>query len=240
MVSTGIDNYGFVYQWGRKDPFFGGDGATNETADNILSVARNNTIVNTGASWSVNATTGTVDMATKNPMTFICNSSSSADHPADWLSVSDPTLWSGTEKTDYDPCPYGYKVPGKNDLVRTLHSAAQTQNDLIYFSYQGRRYWNYYYYNGGSVTAWPAAGMRQGRNRSALLGNRGAQLLYSGTDADNGSCIYWTSSPFEIGGNTLSGGSYRIYTSGETLYSEDDYGDNADAYPVRCVKMTNP
>ncbi len=235
MVSTGIDNYGFVYQWGRKDPFFGGDGITNETTANMLSIARNNTIVNTGASWSVNTTTGTIDMATKNPMKFICNNSTSKDEPADWLSVSNSTLWSATVKTDYDPCPYGYKVPSKDDL-KSLHDAPQ--NDLWYFNYQGHRYWDYYYYQGEILTAWPAAGMRQGR--TSFNGNNGAQLLYSGTDADDGKCIYWTSSPINIDGSMLSGGSHRIYTSGNKLYSEDDYGDNADAYPVRCVKMANP
>ncbi|MDR2917713.1 MAG: hypothetical protein LBV74_23220 [Tannerella sp.] len=249
------DNFGFVYQWGRKDPFFGSDGSRNETTATLFTVARNNTIVNsTGVSWTdsnvakwaVQSTPGDTATAKKYPMRFISNNRSlSSNEAADWLSVSIPDLWDDNKKTDTDPCPYGYKVPGKNTL-KTLHDAysdykahlstPSTPVPSIWFYYGNHRYWQYSYSN--VVSVWPAAGMRQGR--SSFNGNNGAQLLYSGTDADDGKCIYWTSSPIKIGGSTLSGGSHRIYTSGNMLYSEDDYGDNADAYPVRCVKMANP
>ena len=239
MVSAEMDNYGFVYQWGRKDPFVGGDGSTNEIPSNILSVAQNNTIVNTRATWNPSgiagwsvkeSTVANEETIRKTPMQFVCNNSSPKERPADWLSVSNLVLWSATGKTDYDPCPYGYKVPDKNDL-RSLH--VETPSSLWYFNYKGNKYWEYYYYSAGDVTAWPSAGMRQGRFTSD--GNNGAQLIYSGTNSNFGQCFYWTSSPVNIG--ALSGGSYRIHTVGDKLYSEDDYGDNADAYPIRCVKM---
>ena len=227
MVSPGIDNYGFVYQWGRKDPFFGGNGSANETT--AMSIATSKTIRN-GSEWTVNSNESlrTTDMAKKNPMTFIVNSISANDEYADWLSVSDQTCWLAIAKTDNDPCPYGYKVPSRSDLA-SLYVANPTS--AWYFNYASTRYWEFKYLV-NKVTAWPAAGMRIGRGIPG--GNSGGQLIYSGTSSVMGQCFYWTSTPFVLGA------SHRVYTVGNKLYSEDDHGDNADAYPVRCVKMPNP
>ena len=241
MVSPGVDNYGFVYQWGRKDPFYGSAGSGNETNTNIFSVAERNTIINTKATWAANvakwdmkSTVGDITHAIKYPMMFICNDNTD-NRPADWISMSQPR-WSSALKSEYDPCPYGYKVPDRASVV-SLHEAARANTDYWYFKFAGNKYWEHYYTSdgvNGDVSVWPAAGMRQGRNSSD--GNKGAQLIHSGTDFI-GQCFYWTSSAINIG--TLSGGSYRIRTSeSATLYSEDEYGDNADAYSVRCVKYT--
>jgi len=232
MASPGIDNYGFVYQWGRKDPFFGGDGDSDEAT--VLSIAKNSTKVNNNVSgWSLHNGVATADVATKNPMMFISNNSSSKSEPADWLSSTDQNRWRDDIKTDNDPCPYGYRVPSNDDLM-VLHETPQTS--LWYFQNAGFKYWNYYYY-GGAITAWPAAGMRLGR--SSADGYSGGQLIHSGTDAKKGQCIYWSSSPANIEGTMIPGASHRIYTVGNKLY-EFEYGDNADAYPVRCVKMETP
>ena len=237
--SSPIDNYGFVYQWGRKDPFFGGDGNSNES--NSLSIVRANTILNTGVSWpNPSLTTTTAEMARRNPMMFICNNTASTNLnvPVDWLSVSStPYRWSDTEKTDNDPCPWGYKTPRKTELM-VLHNAADANDLLLSFKNQGNRYWEYYYYfdptYGSTTTIWPTAGMRQGRYN--YNGTAGARLLHSGTAATKGECYYWTSSPLSAGGTIIPGGSFRIYTSGNMLYSDGEFGDNADAYPIRCVK----
>lgn len=231
MTSSGIDNYGFVYQWGRKDPFFGGDGVTHsESMASILSVARNNTIVNTSAfaagvaQWYQASEVNSLSEIQSKPMRFNFNGISSKDDPADWLVPSDPTRWSDNTKTDYDPCPSGYKVPSRSDLS-SLHKAGNFNN-------KGQKYWEYSF--GTMKTIWPSAGMRAGR--VSLTENQGgAQLIYSGTDAAKGQCFYWTSTPFK------SGGSHRIYASDRNiLHHEDNYGDNADAYPIRCVKMDTP
>jgi len=241
--SSPVDNFGFVYQWGRKDPFFGGDGITNETASGTtgpMSIANANTIFNIGiTNWpQPSTTTRTADYARQNPMIFICNNTSPAAGQADWLSGSnDPNRWSESDKSDNDPCPFGYRVPGKTD-VQTLHNAAFANNAWMYFRNIGHWQWEYFYYFDptytNTTTLWPTAGMRQGRN--LYLGNAGAQLINSGTAELRGQCYYWTSSPAKAGGTIIPGGSYRIFTSGNMLYSEDDYGDNADAYPVRCLK----
>ena len=236
MGATPVDNFGFVYQWGRKDPFMGGDGKSNEATTAVMSVANANSIVNNADKrWPNRSTTmQTADFARLNPMTFICNNVSPAppDGEADWLSGGVTTRWSENDKTDNDPCPVGYRVPNKNEMM-TLHSAVETNiTNLLYFRNSGNYHWTYFYDCHCPFditnTTWPAAGMRQGR--FAYKGNVGAQLISSGTAAVRGSCVYWTSTPFN------AYGSYRIYTANTTIYSEDEYGDNADAYSIRCVQ----
>ena len=231
-ASRGIDNYGFVYQWGRKDPFFGGTGSTE--TDVNMPFAINNTIRNSSV-WAVseNVIYRTIEMARKNPMTFIVNNTSHPEEFADWLLKSDHTCWAATYKTDDDPCPHGYKVPSKADLA-SLYSVPNDPISfpLLYFANAERKYWEYYSINRNKVAIWPAAGMRLGRGSSGEYS--GGQLIYSGTTYTTGQCFYWTSNFF------VEGASYRVYTVGSKLYSNDDFGDRADAYSVRCVKMTTP
>lgn len=89
---------GLMYQWGRKDPFLAttpGDWDRN--------------LAGSSAKWptplELSATEGDIEYATKHPMTFMKHYISS-----DWLAVSDATLWK-SEKTIYDPCPVGWRVP---------------------------------------------------------------------------------------------------------------------------------
>lgn len=265
-LSPAIDTYGFVYQWGRKDPFVGGDGVIYDESDMPLYVARTHTIVNTSATWGAGvsewsqvgmAANTSVEESRKYPMRFFYNGESSSEaDPADWLHESETDLWSDEGKTDYDPCPYGYKVPDKGDL-NALHMAFDNYEiyleDLkvnpskpipsiwFYNRKNSNRYWEYSYSN--TVTSWPLTGMRQGRNTSGKW--IGAQLKYAGTDNRMGRAFYWTSTPLSIDGKVVPGSSHRIATNGSILngsilYSPDEYGANADAYPVRCVKMTNP
>ena len=241
-ISPGVDNYGFVYQWGRKDPFFGGNGVENELSSDVFSIAKKSTVNNAGT-WEIDAnmwsqtTTGDTNMATRYPMWFICNNdiTKPANIPADWLSSSNPNRWSDSEKTDDDPCPHGYKVPSKADLSSLLEFEADNITPKN-FKFKDRKYWEYS--SGGRSSVWPAAGMRQGRS---IVGDyTGAQLIYSGTSSVFGQCFYWTSSQINVGGVSLPGGSHRVYTTNgipDFTFYKDDYGDNADAYPVRCVKM---
>ena len=90
---------GLLYQWGRKDPFLG--------SSSINSDAK----AKSTGSWplpvALSSSMGTVDYATKNPMTFIDASSSGVG----WLySSRNDALWQSA-KTIYDPCPAGWRVP---------------------------------------------------------------------------------------------------------------------------------
>ena len=90
---------GLLYQWGRKDPFPHND--TNQY-DYFASTI----------DWPSSVTPnvgGTISYSIQNPTICVKNTNWSSS-TQDWLSESDNTLW-GEEKTIYDPCPDGWKVP---------------------------------------------------------------------------------------------------------------------------------
>ena len=92
-----VESFGLTYQWGRKDPFVGP--ANNSEKSNA-----------TVAGTAPTAAEGqmTIGETIANP-TVIGHS-----NDADWLTAPDNTLWQNNEKTIYDPCPAGYKVPARD------------------------------------------------------------------------------------------------------------------------------
>ena len=270
-LKSAFDNYGFVYQWGRKDPFIGGDGYYANEISEPLWLAGTYTIVNPSfqdkwESKPSNATNGTLAFATENPMTFIYNDKLvPADDPVDWLQVSNKTLWDSANKTDYDPCPHGYRVPkynlpigvNNNDfgmlldayneyLIYLNSGGTKTFPDIWFYNHQrSNRYWEFRDNATDTKSFWPLAGMRQGKNAS---GNIGARLEFAGTNGQIGRGFYWTRTQVYLENQPnppidLPAGSYRIFMYNDRLYNspnhnEDsfEYGSKADAYPVRCVK----
>lgn len=95
---------GLMFQWGRKDPFLGADAIQSQT------FARSSKSF--PAYVKSTETRGTIDYAVKHPMTFITEN----EYNHEWLyPTDDPELvarWKD-EKTVYDPCPPGWRVPGK-------------------------------------------------------------------------------------------------------------------------------
>ena len=96
---------GLLYQWGRKDPFLGSS-----------SIGRN-TIAKSTITWpstvSSDSSNGTIDYATANPTTFITYNSKNYDWYYTGDSSTDNTRWttSSNDKSIYDPCPAGWRVP---------------------------------------------------------------------------------------------------------------------------------
>lgn len=88
-----IGTIGLLYQWGRKDPFMGAS-SFSSSASLALSTG----------TWST-ASGGSIALAEANPMTFY-----------NYTRLSNGS-WS-SEKTAYDPCPEGWRVPdgGVNGL----------------------------------------------------------------------------------------------------------------------------
>ena len=91
-----ILSYGMVYQWGRKDPFTAA-GAFNSSSQATYS----------GAEEVLAELQITLDESIANPrlLGHINN--------GDWVTVPNNEFWMETEKTIYDPCPAGYRVPNK-------------------------------------------------------------------------------------------------------------------------------
>lgn len=91
---------GLIYQWGRKDPFPGlaTYGSSKETVATCTFTVEAST-----------ADTGTTGYATLHPTVFLSKNPS-----ADWMASPNADLWGGADqdtKTEWDPCPPGYKVP---------------------------------------------------------------------------------------------------------------------------------
>lgn len=89
---------GLLYQWGRKDPFL----SSSSISENIP--ARSTIVWPDAVKHS--KITGTIGFAVANPTVFIGYNIDTKD----WMYNQDDTRWSAV-KTEYDPCPPGYRVP---------------------------------------------------------------------------------------------------------------------------------
>ena len=95
ISTVGHEALGFLYQWGRKDPF------------------RNSPDIpwrNYGAYPLSHSGPEEIDFAITHPAKFI----GASQKPYDWLTPQNGRLW-GSVKTIYDPCPPGYRVPDGGD-----------------------------------------------------------------------------------------------------------------------------
>lgn len=92
-----VDAFGLFYQWGRKDPFLGSADLAGE------SYARSTRNLKVGLLLPAEQT---VEYATANPhMFFIGNDR------GDWVAEKANDLWINGGKSQYDPCPAGWRVP---------------------------------------------------------------------------------------------------------------------------------
>lgn len=120
-------SYGMYYQWGRKDPFIG------PLAYNFPSNDDDNIYNSDGYRIPleyVDSTIeqGTVEWATAHPMALI---KGCKDNGYDWLYNEHNTeLWSASQKSKYDPCPAGWRMPDSS-LFANLTIAA-SDDDLAW------------------------------------------------------------------------------------------------------------
>lgn len=94
---------GMMYQWGRKDPFMGAVAYDSNTQAIYECYGYDCEYGSAEAS----AETSTLSYAVRHPGLAIMDS---LEGDGDWLDVHENALW-GEEKTIYDPCPRGWKVP---------------------------------------------------------------------------------------------------------------------------------
>ena len=190
--------WGKLYQWGRKygqgySDYEFSDATTPDVSEGRVSLQ--------------------VGQSESNANVFY----TSTDYPYDWLYSPNDALWnSGTEdspvKTEYDPCPTGWRVPTEAELSELCSNRSSwTENDLGQSGY---------WFSGPSSYSsevaqvfFPAAG-----SRHYSSGDASYRGIYGG---------YWSSSPYYDYAYKLSFGS-----SGASVYE----GDRADGYSVRCVQ----
>lgn len=114
-----IGSLGLLYQWGRKDPFPGGDNFSSTIPSSIYD-AKGKPLKEgvTGVKKIAVAVANNLENGIKNPLTIYFNKTTSGD----WLSNSgqkNDDLWSGSleyKKSVYDPCPVGWRVPLSGSL----------------------------------------------------------------------------------------------------------------------------
>lgn len=198
---------GLLYQWGRKDPFLGSSSISSST------------IAKSTISWpsavSSTSLTGTVSYVTANPMTFV-----RAIHSTyfDWhFSSRDNTLWttSDKEKSIYDPCPAGWRVPdGGSSGVwsKALGSSSSfTQSSLYNSSNEGMNFSGKF---GSTSTIWyPASGCSYSGDLSSV-GEYGH---------------YWSASP-------SSDGAYYLYFSYDGGVRPSRNYERENGRSVRCIQ----
>ena len=101
---------GLYYEWGRKDPmrspstFTDGDfiATCPEYTGDMIEVV-------------LSETTGTIPATIANPISFIKTNKTNKDWVWNWADFKD--RWMENQKTCFDPCPAGYKVPSSSQLV---------------------------------------------------------------------------------------------------------------------------
>lgn len=127
-----FQNFGMIYQWGRKDPFPGADDYTIMNEDYTYEVNGEpalfdfdgNELPTIGSQARYH---GTLDLSIANPTVFYAMTYKHTgeldeygqeivknDYPSgDWTDKSNDDFWGGEsgKKTIYDPSPVGYKVP---------------------------------------------------------------------------------------------------------------------------------
>lgn len=205
LPEDGAATFGLKYQWGRKDPFYGGD--RNETSeDSVFTRANENTVMNPtlGRKWTAfekTAEKGTVDWTTANPTSFIYTTDRVEQ---DWKAVRDDYLWNDKDtgkKTNYDPSPAGWRVAntGAWDGVRTdnvFENAEQTGR--VHTTEAGEVFW------------WPLTGSRWGdtdAGRLGYVGQWGTETIWMRSTENcgfNAACFY-------VMGGTYVSNNYAMY-----------------------------
>jgi hypothetical protein len=199
---------GLLYQWGRKDPFLGSSSISSST------VAKST--ITWPSSVKSDSSNGTIAYATANPTTFIKYNSSNEDWYYAGSSSTDNTRWTTSEsnKSIYDPCPAGWRVPdGGEDGVWLKASCSSDYYHTYDNINEGMNFSGKF---GSASTIWyPASGYRYGGGGS--LGSVGS------------SGYYWSASPRSYGAYAL-----YFYDNGYVGPSDDDL--RANGRSVRCLQ----
>lgn len=207
---------GLLYQWGRKDPFLGSSAISE-------SIVAKSTIVWPSPVTST-VSTGTIDYAVSNPVTFIIQNRNNYDWYYTDNEETDNTRWQSS-KTIYDPCPPGYRVPdgGENGVWSKAFDWSSHFYEDVYdrtnkgFNFGSSGKGTKKLSNSVSTCWYPAAGFPNYKDGS--LNDVG---VYG---------HYWSCSPFGSGNNA-----FNLYSSSYGNVTPSSNSSRAYSYSVRCLK----
>ena len=235
---------GLLYQWGRKDPFLGcAEVLTNNAPTSMLAKSTIN--------WpSVNKSTssvGTIDYAVKHPTTFIAANTMNYDWYYTGGSHLETKRWS-VEKTIYDPCPAGWRVP---DGSSSPWSVARFSYYNVFDDSKGGMLFPSYIT--GSPAWYPATGYysHTGKLQNTVdSGEEGSETINLACGAYWGSVYYAAEATmydllFTGDGNVVTRNynkpgfafAVRCYKEGSSTYEESD-DDYIDEYGINHGKGT--
>ncbi len=199
---------GLLYQWGRKDPFLGSSSISGSTEAAST--------IEWPSSVGSTSSTGTIGYAVSHPTTFITRNTDNNDW---YYPVSEDTYdtrWttSESEKSIYDPCPAGWRVPDGGE--EGIWSKAKGFSSDYSGTYDGTdKGMNFSGEFGTDLTIWyPAAGCRDYDGSLSGVGKYG---------------FCWSATPRGSSAFTL-----YFYNSGLVSPSYNYY--RAEGYPVRCIQ----
>lgn len=200
---------GLLYQFGRKDPFRSSASINSDS------------YIKTTGTWPDAANeipASPEDFVIENPMQLI----TAGSKPSDWYTSNEAdqnnTLWNTNgRKTIYDPCPKGYKVPGRYAWYTGQTSGGGAFFTESNFTYDANTRCRTYSGDGMTVV-YPVAGCI---SRAGALTNVGETGYYRSSDPTLSSGNTHLADIFEINGTSIDpqGGNFR-----------------ASCYSVRCVK----
>lgn len=250
-------SYGLLYQWGRKDPFPGSptpNGDVSTTGVKLYDISGNE--VKITISSTTDDTNNTLEYSIANPSVFISNKAHETK-TKDWLKLelANNALWGNPkgaekdeennypnkgEKSIFDPCPVGWRVPpiDATKHLTTSGGYSVSIDEFSIFDYNNDGSKSIEDYDHGwmmllsdnSASYFPAAARYDG-SYGMLMGSVAGNW---GT--------YWGNSPYL--GETLVGAATAILSfSVKNLEGAQNIsmtpnagGSRADAYSVRCIK----
>lgn len=256
---SALSTYGLYYQWGRKDPSPGPPSFNYALSCLITAPYYDFSLEEHNAAEVKLIDSPTLKDGVENPMYLILPraSQSSSTYAFNWLSTNDSDLWGyittggadqKIQKTIYDPCPYGYRVPA-NELSSVVSSGQS--NVGTYGLWFGNLFLPFAGYKGddrGSNTvtcAWGVYGANSDLSVMGSLGDYQSSVISTSGELsgqsinENGhpvSFMYHRGRTFignQQGWSFYIGDHQRDYSGS---YVFNDFTNRRTAAPVRCVK----
>lgn len=133
---TPLETYGLYYQWGRKDPSMGPPEWDYSPINMTTAPYYDYSSEVYHAANVMRFESPTLKDGVENPMYLIMPTSQTKTYYFNWLGDKIDFLWGynsekgTTQKTIYDPCPYGYRVSGGELADLFSYATSTTQNDI--------------------------------------------------------------------------------------------------------------
>ena len=266
-----IGSTGLLYQWGRKDPFIGSNSwAASGVTEGVAFSGSAQTATSQNYGWSVvkvadvaeiTGTKEAIEYAIAHPTAFMVGASGTYDwikaadyaNQQDWLwgnpnhetgEINDPENY--VEKSIYDPCPPGYKMPQQHlwGLFTIKWSMpmipAWTENSGEVSGSKAANGINFIYEYGvpANTSYYPAAGYRCG---SADGWGKFGAVVGGIFDAGNVGA-YWAAAPWKSSSGTETyGGAHFCFSMAQYQVSSDGVANTMSrdfGLSVRCVRIS--